>query len=34
VEVTKPESVVECHQVIDSLATQIAVLTEQLNGVL
>ena len=34
VEVTKPESVVECHQVIDSLATQIAVLTEQLNAVL
>jgi hypothetical protein len=26
--------VVECHLVIDSLATQIAVLTEQLNVVL
>jgi hypothetical protein len=34
VEVTKPESVVECHQVIDSLAAQNAVLTEQLNVVL
>jgi hypothetical protein len=34
VEVTKPESMVECYQVIDSLAAQNAALTEQINVVL
>ena len=34
VEISKPQSVTECHLVIDALATQIAQLTEQLPLVL